>query len=925
MVGLSTTNANADWTSIQYLIRLRGDAQWEVRQSASGSLFLGSYAANDVFRIAVEANVVKYYQTGVLRYISAVTPTLPLLVDVSINSLNGTVTNAIVSNFNTGTFTATATNAGATPAYQWKLNGANVGTNSATYTNTALNDNDVVTCVLTPDLGGCSLIAYTSNAVTNIPVPAPTSIDLYLSGAISTAACAEAIEQVVWKLTDLVNTQATGNNLTKIQAGGSWNGGAASWNTVANNGYFQFTATETNTERMVGLSTTNANADWTSIQYVVYLRNNAQWEVRQSASGSLFLGSYAANDVFRIAVESNVVKYYQNGVLRYISAVAPTLPLVADVSINTIAGTVTNAVIVNNSNAGSFSVTATNAGPSPTFTWRVNGLIVQTGTSSSYTNTSLVPGDVVLCQLTPSLGGCLSTVYTSNTITINGPGVSRSWIGASNTNWYEAANWSGGVIPDRFASVTIPSGTPNAPTLSSDANVYDITINAGATFTISGSNRLFVYRNFTNNGTFTANTSTVHFVGCSGGGTLSSSGTQTLFNVVVNSPFGLTIATGTHQISNNFTFTNGIVTQNATLLFLAGSSATGASATSYVNGPVRKAGTTAFVFPTGDATRFARIAIGTPSSSSTYAARYFGVGFGTYTNAASPTPTFNNVSAREYWNLTRVAGTGNATVTLYWENSQFSEINDCSTADLRVAQFNGTAWQNNNNTVTTTGSCSLTNALAGTVSTNTAVSVFGPMTFGSLSNTVNPLPVVLKSFTASLASRSSVLLTWVTASELNNDYFEVQRSRDGRAFEKFAVVKGKGTTSLESTYELYDNNPLRGLNYYRLKQVDFDGKYAISQVVSMEVDADVTGLFTEVFPNPTSENAFVRIESSNQQDPVRLRIFDPLGKVVFSTVIESVESQPYEIKLPETLPNGIYMVRIEQGLETSTTRLVVTR
>ncbi|MFN9972205.1 MAG: hypothetical protein ACK58T_20180, partial [Phycisphaerae bacterium] len=57
----------------------------------------------------------------------------------------------------------------------------------------------------------------------------------------------------------------------------------------------------------------------------------------------------------------------------------------------------------------------------------------------------------------------------------------------------------------------------------------DITINAGANFTISGSNRLFVYRNFNNNGTFTANTSTIQFVGCSNAGTLSCSGTQTLY------------------------------------------------------------------------------------------------------------------------------------------------------------------------------------------------------------------------------------------------------------------------------------------------------------------------------------------------------------------------------------------------------------
>ncbi|MFO0332587.1 MAG: hypothetical protein ACK514_14685, partial [Bacteroidota bacterium] len=895
-------------TSIQYAVYLRNDAQWEVRQSASGTLFVAPFAANDVFRIAVEANVVKYYQNGVLRYISGTAPTLPLLVDVSINSQGGTISNAIVSNYNTGTFTATAVNAGATPSYQWKLNGTNVGTNTATYTNTALNNNDVVTCVLTPDLGGCSLITYTSNAITNKAVPAPTSIDFYLAGTISTAACTEAIEQVVWKISDLVNNQASGNNLVKVQSNGAWDGGAASWNTVSNNGYFQFTATEVNTFRMAGLSTANANANFTSIQFAVYLRGDGQWEIYESGTGRGAFGAYAANDVFKIAVEANVVKYYRNGVIFFTSAVAPTLPLIADVSINSVGGTITNALTVNNSNAGFFTATATNAGANPTYTWRVNGTIVQTGTGNTYTNPSLVPGDVVLCQLTPNLGGCFSTIYTSNSITINGPGATRTWTGASNSNWYNTGNWSGGVIPDRFTSVTIPSGTPNALSLTSDASVYDITINAGANFTISGSNRLFVYRNFNNNGTFTANTSTIQFVGCSNAGTLSCSGTQTLYNVVINSPFGLTIASGTHQISNNFTFTNGIVNQNATLLFLAGSSSTGAKSSSYVNGPVRKAGTTAFVFPTGDATRFARIGIGAPSASTTFTAQYFSTPFGTYTNAATPTPVFNNVSAKEYWTLNQTVGSGNATVTLYWEDSQFSQINDCGTTDLRIARFNGTAWQNNNNAVSTTGACSLSSALAGTVSTTAVVTQFGPLTFGSLSNSVNPLPIVLKTFNASLGGSTSVWLNWVTSSELNNDYFEVQRSLDGESFEKIAIVKGKGTTTLENNYQLNDKRPTRGVNYYRLKQVDFDGKYTYSYVVSVEVDFDAQVFITEIFPNPAdSENINARVESSNQDEPVRLRIFDQLGKLMFSTTVEKPQGQRFEIKLNNKLAAGLYI------------------
>jgi hypothetical protein len=156
MVGLSNTNVDASFNTIQYAVYLRGDGQFEIYESGASRGTFGAYAANDLFRVAVDAGVVKYYRNGNLFYISTVAPTLPLLVDVSINSVNGTVTNVIVSNYNTGSVTAYAINVGTNPTYQWKLNGSNVGTNSPNYTNTSLSNNDVITCNLIPDLGGCS-------------------------------------------------------------------------------------------------------------------------------------------------------------------------------------------------------------------------------------------------------------------------------------------------------------------------------------------------------------------------------------------------------------------------------------------------------------------------------------------------------------------------------------------------------------------------------------------------------------------------------------------------------------------------------------------------------------------------------------------------------------------------------------------------
>jgi len=757
----------------------------------------------------------------------------------------------------------------------------------------------------------CNQSAYYTISLANA-----TSSQFYIQGTVPATSCNSAIEQVVWNVTSLSNTQATGNNLTKGVSGGTWNGGAASWNTVNNNGYLQFTASETNTYRMVGLSTTYTSSSYTTIQYAIYMVNNGTLQVYESGTLKGTFGTYATGDLLKVAVESNVVKYYQNGILLYTSAVVPTLPLLVDVSIYDLNGTVTNA-LVSNTNAGTFTATALNAG-TPSYQWILNAGNVGSN-SSTYTNGSLNNGDVMNCVITYT-GICGSTTVTSNSITMSVVGATATWTGATNSNWYTSGNWSSGTVPDRTTSVTIPSGTTNNLILTSAASVYDIVINPSATFTINGTNQLSVYRNFTNNGTFTANSSTVNFVSCSSAGVIS--GTQTFYNVIVNTPFGLTISSGITQVANNVTFTKGVVIQNATLLFLAGSSATGANNASYVNGPVQKAGTTAFVFPTGSALRFSPIGIGIPTASTTYTAQYFSSPFGTYTTAATPAPVLDNVSGREYWTLNQTVGSGNATVTLYWQDSQYSQINNCTTTYLRVARFNGTTWENNNNAVTTTGSCSLSSVLTGSVSTTAVVTKFGPFTFGSLSSSFNPLPIELINFQAQ-PRQSSVELTWATASELNNDYFELQRSNQGENFAKIATVKGQGTTAKTSSYNYQDVTPYSGKNYYRLKQVDFDGNYTFSNVVVADIDGTYFRL--SLFPNPSSpKESMIALESSDTNTPVQVIIHDTMGKLISSSELAIGDGNPKStFSNDQSVASGVYIVTVVQGSKRQSLKLVV--
>lgn len=108
------------------------------------------------------------------------------------------------------------------------------------------------------------------------------------------------------------------------------------------------------------------------------------------------------------------------------------------------------------------------------------------------------------------------------------------------------------------------------------------------------------------------------------------------------------------------------------------------------------------------------------------------------------------------------------------------------------------------------------------------------------------LPVVLTSFNAS-AQQNKIFLSWHTASELNNKNFEVQRSRDGNDFATIGIIAGKGTSSVPSDYSFTDVNPYDGINYYRLKQVDWDDKYEYSKIVSVKIDlGNAVSLFSSL-------------------------------------------------------------------------------
>jgi len=115
---------------------------------------------------------------------------------------------------------------------------------------------------------------------------------------------------------------------------------------------------------------------------------------------------------------------------------------------------------------------------------------------------------------------------------------------------------------------------------------------------------------------------------------------------------------------------------------------------------------------------------------------------------------------------------------------------------------------------------------------------FSTFTINGSSAPSTALPVELLFFDAQVNEKNQVNLLWATASELNNDYFTVERSTDGGNWEIVEIVAGSGTTSVRTDYQTLDERPNKGISYYRLKQIDFDGTISYSNIVSVFVDSE---------------------------------------------------------------------------------------
>jgi hypothetical protein len=572
----------------------------------------------------------------------------------------------------------------------------------------------------------------------------------------------------------------------------------------------------------------------------------------------------------------------------------------------------------------------------------------------SPTYTGVLETDIAGNGLTVSAGATLdlgTTTWNQNaatgTLTVNGTiklggttGGQTSSNFPSNYTTYTLAAGSNVVYNANGAQTIFNTPTYGSLTIS---NSGGHTATAGGALTISGnvsinSGSIFdggsfthtVAGNWTNSGTYTYNTSTVSFNSSTAAQTIGGSAATTFYNLTIDNTYGtpdqviLNVSPAASTIvTKTLTLTDGILNTTASNLLTlnAGSSVSpvGGSASSFVDGPIEKIGNTSFEFPTGNGTTYAPIAITVSIAgpiSDQFTATYYHSAYGTYTLTTPAVQSLNTTSRYEWWELDRV-GTTQAKVTLYTYDASVSHIINCT--DLTVAHWNTAAnsgaggWENDNasETVTGFGGC-LGPPIAPTTATGNIMgsnvyNSFSPFTFGSKAGS-NPLPIELLFFKAACVNDKSNL-TWATASETNNDYFAIERSKDAQLWETVAVMPGAGNSNSTLHYSAIDNQPYSTVTYYRLKQTDYNGNFTYSDIISASCSNESQ---LSMIVSQADYGVDLLVNAGNSKT-LALSIFDLSGRMIFYKHISTADNQI--ILSPNIFSSGIYLFRLQSDTE----------
>ncbi|MBI4945976.1 MAG: T9SS type A sorting domain-containing protein [Bacteroidetes bacterium] len=181
--------------------------------------------------------------------------------------------------------------------------------------------------------------------------------------------------------------------------------------------------------------------------------------------------------------------------------------------------------------------------------------------------------------------------------------------------------------------------------------------------------------------------------------------------------------------------------------------------------------------------------------------------------------------------------------------------------------------------------------------------------YSNIEQTNCSLPIELLFFTAVLTADKQVLCQWETASESNNDYFTIEKTKDDSQYAFVGKIKGGGNSNVTLAYQLIDADPYKGTSYYRLKQTDFNGAYTYSQLVPVNLNGVE---IISIFPNPAHDKFEYEIGSTEKMT-LQVKVVNLLGQITINetkSIDKGISNHTLNVS---TLSSGSYLLQITNG------------
>ncbi len=297
---------------------------------------------------------------------------------------------------------------------------------------------------------------------------------------------------------------------------------------------------------------------------------------------------------------------------------------------------------------------------------------------------------------------------------------------------------------------------------------------------------------------------------------------------------------------------------------------------------------------------------------------YFGTGHdGTALNSLAETtdiPAGTQSRMSRFWKFQKTGGGVAASVSVTFDMTGFLPLTG---SDLRLL----VSTVNSFGTATTSVISGAYAAPNFTASLPTTGGVF--FTVGSINVSQTPLPIELLDFTA-LPCDQQVCLNWATATETNNDYFTIEKSRDGVNYDFVAKVNGAGNSTTLKDYSSLDKTPYQGISYYRLKQTDYNGAFTYSDIRQVNFTSSIDFSFN-LFPNPnTGENISLAINADKGKE-ILVVVYDITGKEAYSKILVTEErgENVFAIDPSGKLAAGMYLITATSDESINTKKLIV--